>query len=73
MPGRNSKFKSITINEKTFDRMGLTSQKVTYELEKHLEEQDKLRKFASQITHVPKTVRVYAPFSMKKEREREKI
>lgn len=66
MPGRNGKFKSITINENIFNKMGLTSKKVTYELEKHLEQQEKLEKFASKITHVPESVRVYVPFSMKK-------
>jgi len=46
--------------------MGLTSQKVTYELKKYLEEQETLRKFASKITKVPVTVRVYAPFTTKR-------
>ena len=67
MPGKGGK--SITINEKVFKKMGLTSQKVTYEIEKRLEEQETLRKFASKITKVPETVRVYGPFSVKKSGE----
>jgi len=67
MPGKGHK--SITINEKTFDRMELTSQKVTYEIEKLLEEEKTLRKFASKITHTPDTVRVYAPLTTKRESE----
>ena len=58
--------KSITINEKVFDKMNLSSQKVSYFLEMSLEESKKLRKFASQITKVPETVRVYAPGKSKK-------
>jgi len=70
MPGRNSKFKSITINEKTFDRLGLSSQKVTDAIEKYLQERMELQSLASKITHVPESVRVYTPFSMKKKGER---
>jgi len=62
-------FKSITINKKTFDRLGLNSQKVSYELEKSLQEMETLRRFASKITKVPKTVRVYSPSMGKRERE----
>lgn len=67
MPGNGAK--SITINEKTFERMGLSSQKVTYEMEKRLEEQETLRKLASKITKIPVTVRVYGPFPIKREDE----
>lgn len=68
MPGKGGK--SITINEKVFYKMGLTSKKVTYELEKRLEDQEAWRKFASKITKMPKTVRVYSPFTTKREREK---
>ncbi len=60
------KYKSITINQKTLEKMGLSSGKVTYELEKRLEEQAELQSFALKITKVPQSVRVYGPFSMKK-------
>ena len=58
--------KSITINEKVFDKMNLSSQKVSFFLETYLEESEKLRRFTSKITTVPTTVRVYAPGELKK-------
>lgn len=66
-------YKTITINQRTFDRMGLSSHLVTTELYLRLQEQADLQSLASKVTVVPETVRVYGPFSVKKERgEREK-
>lgn len=55
-----SKSKTITINTTVCKKMKLSGSKVAYELEKHLVEQEKLRRFASKITKVPDTVRVYS-------------
>lgn len=64
MPSGNHK--SITINKLVFDKWNLSSQKVTYELEKRLEEKEKLKRFASKITKVPETVRVYSNPNMER-------
>ncbi len=58
MPQKGSK--SITFNGKVVDKMKLSSQKVTYEIEKYLEEKESLRRFANKITKAPDTVRVYS-------------
>ncbi len=65
MPGK--RHKSITINDKVISKMGLTAQKVSYNLEKYLEEKETLGKFALKITKMPETVHVYTPFTTKGE------
>ena len=57
MPKKN--FKSITVSQTTFDRLNLPKMSANYQLALALEESEKLQKFASKITKVPKTVRVY--------------
>lgn len=71
MPGKG--YRSITIREEIIVRMGLSSEKLMDELEKRLDEQTNLRKLASKITKAPMIVLVYSPFSIEKEREREKV
>jgi len=69
MPGNNGKFKSITVNEKIYDKFELSGPKVNYELNRIVEEKQKMRKFASKIKKYPETVRVYTnPFMEKKSR-----
>lgn len=59
MPSSNHK--SITLRKIVFDKMGLSSEKVSYLIEERLKEKEALRRFASKITKVPETVRVYSP------------
>ena len=57
MPKKN--FKSITVSQTTFERLNIPKISVNDQLKLALEESEKLQKFASKITKLPKTVRVY--------------
>jgi len=57
MPKKN--FKSITVSQTTFERLNIPEISANYQLQLALEEREKLQKFASKITKLPKTVRVY--------------
>ncbi len=57
MPKKN--FKSITVSQTTFERLNIPKISANYQLQLALEEREKLQKFASKITKLPKTVRVY--------------
>lgn len=72
MPGRNAKFKSITINEKIYDKFDLNSSKVTFELKRIMEEKQQIRKFASKIKKWPIKVRVYTNPLLERRERRER-
>ncbi len=57
MPKKN--FKSITVSQTTFERLNIPKISANDQLKLALEESEKLQKFASKITKLPKTVRVY--------------
>lgn len=63
------KFKSITMSKHVVENLDLTCEKANYQLKKILEEKEKLQRFASQITKVPETVRVYSNPLMEKQRK----
>ena len=58
--------KVITLKGKIIEDFQLTSGKLSYLLQKNIDEKEVLRKFATKITIVPETVRVYSPIVEKK-------
>ena len=58
--------KVITLKGKIVEDFQLTSGKLSYLLQKNIDEKEALRKFATKITIVPETVRVYSPIVEKK-------
>jgi len=74
MPGKNGKFKSITVNQKIYDKFDLNGSKVTFELKRIMEEKQQIRKFAFKIKKWPANVRVYTnPFLERGERRERNV
>lgn len=74
MPGKNGKFKSITVCQKIYDKFDLNGPKVACELQRIMEEKQQIRKFASKIKKWPPKVRVYTnPFLERGERRERNV
>lgn len=65
MPAKG--FKSVTVRDVVYENLNLDTKTVEKNLNKILDEKEKLQKFASKITKYPQTVRVYTnPFWRKR-------